>query len=110
VYTYDPTSGTHFAREIREQPDVISRLAALDLAKIANRIRQSSSGLVRLVGHGSSDNAASYGGYAFGLGPGMTAVRDSISLGVYYRSQVVLAGSTVIGLSQFGRTPDAPRG
>ena len=35
---------------------------------------------VRMVGHGSSDNAASYGVYAFGLLPGWTALRDSISL------------------------------
>ena len=33
-----------------------------------------------MVGHGSSDNAASFGVYAFGLLPGLTAVRDSISL------------------------------
>ena len=39
---------------------------------------------MRLVGHGSSDNAASYGVYAFGLLPGWTAMRDSMSLTIYY--------------------------
>ena len=37
-----------------------------------------------MVGHGSSDNAASYGVYAFGLLPRWTAVRDSITLTVHY--------------------------
>ena len=39
---------------------------------------------IRMVGHGSSDNAAAYGVYAFGLLPGWTALRDSITLTVYY--------------------------
>jgi glucosamine--fructose-6-phosphate aminotransferase (isomerizing) len=59
-----------------------------------------------MVGHGSSDNAASYGVYAFGLLPRWTALRDSITLGVYYESDLDLSGAAVLGLSQSGRTPD----
>ena len=62
--------------------------------------------LVRMVGHGSSDNAASYGIYAFGLLPQWTAMRDSITLTVHYGTPLDMSGSTVIGLSQSGRTPD----
>ena len=62
--------------------------------------------LVRMVGHGSSDNAASYGVYAFGLLPHWTAMRDSITLTVHYGTPLDMTGSTVIGLSQSGRTPD----
>ena len=36
--------------------------------------------LVRIVGHGSSDNAASFGVYAFGLLPSLDGMRDSITL------------------------------
>ena len=61
---------------------------------------------VRMVGHGSSDNAASYGMYAFGLLPGWTALRDSISLTVYYGATLDMSTSTVLALSQSGRTPD----
>ena len=61
---------------------------------------------MRFAGHGSSDNAASYGVYAFGLLPGWTALRDSISLSVYYGARLDLRGSSVIALSQSGRTPD----
>ena len=61
---------------------------------------------IRFAGHGSSDNAASYGVYAFGLLPGWTALRDSISLSVYYGARLEQRGSSVIALSQSGRTPD----
>ena len=69
-------------------------------------MRERGPGAVRLVGHGSSDNAASYGVYAFGLLPGWTALRDSISLSVYYGAELDLARSCVVALSQSGRTPD----
>src|ERR1044071_9396826 len=59
-----------------------------------------------MVGHGSSDNAASYGIYAFGLLPRWTALRDSITLSVYYDTGPEMAGSLVVGLSQSGQTPD----
>ena len=62
--------------------------------------------VVRLVGHGSSDAAASYGVYAFGLLPGWTALRDSISLTVYSDAKLDHTGSCVLALSQSGRTPD----
>jgi len=45
-----------------------------------------------MVGHGSSDNAASYGVYAFGLLPRWTAVRDSITLTVHYDTPIDLSG------------------
>ena len=61
---------------------------------------------VRMAGHGSSDNAASYGVYAFGLQPHWTALRDSISLTVYYGAELDLSGCTALMLSQSGRTPD----
>ena len=59
-----------------------------------------------MVGHGSSDNAASYGVYAFGLLPHWTALRDSISLTVYYGAELDMSGCTALALSQSGRTPD----
>jgi glutamine---fructose-6-phosphate transaminase (isomerizing) len=44
--------------------------------------------------------------YAFGLLPGWTALRDSISLTVYYGASIDFSGSAVIALSQSGQTPD----
>jgi glucosamine--fructose-6-phosphate aminotransferase (isomerizing) len=100
--------GSFFHAEIREQPAALERLLEHDaeIARIAAIARERGSRLVRMVGHGSSDNAASYGVYAFGLMPRWTAMRDSITLTVHYDTPLDLSGSTVIGLSQSGRTPD----
>jgi glutamine---fructose-6-phosphate transaminase (isomerizing) len=95
-------------REIREQPAALRRLLEHreEYAAVAKLARARDVKLVRLVGHGSSDNAASFGVYAFGLLPGLTALRDSISLSVYYRAETDLRGSCVVALSQSGQTPD----
>jgi glutamine---fructose-6-phosphate transaminase (isomerizing) len=103
-----PDPGSLLRREIREQPAALRRLLEHrgHYAEVAEVARRRGSSLVRLVAHGSSDNAASYGVYAFGLLPGLTALRDSISLSVYYGAEVDLRGSCVVALSQSGRTPD----
>jgi len=105
----EPTGpGAILLREIREQPAALERLLAEEdrYAAVAESMREHGLTTVRMVGHGSSDNAASYGVYAFGLLPGWTALRDSISLSVYYGAEIDLAGSCVLALSQSGRTPD----
>jgi glucosamine--fructose-6-phosphate aminotransferase (isomerizing) len=100
--------GSDLLGEIREQPGGLLRLLEheAEYAAVADHARSRSARIVRMVAHGSSDNAASYGVYAFGLLPAWTAMRDSISLSVYYDAEIDLAGSCVIGLSQSGRTPD----
>jgi glucosamine--fructose-6-phosphate aminotransferase (isomerizing) len=101
-------TGARFFAEVREQPEALRRLLEHDdeIARIAGIVRERNLRLVRMVGHGSSDNAASYGVYAFGLLPRWTAMRDSITLSVHYATPLDMSGSTVIGLSQSGRTPD----
>jgi glutamine---fructose-6-phosphate transaminase (isomerizing) len=100
--------GSALRDEIREQPDALRRLLTheSEFADVAQDARRRSQTLVRLVAHGSSDNAASYGVYAFGLLPGWTALRDSISLTVYSGAQIDMRGSFVVGISQSGLTPD----
>ncbi len=100
--------GARFLAEIREQPAALRRLLEQDgeIGRLAEIVRTRDARLVRIVGHGSSDNAASFGVYAFGLLPRWTAMRDSITLTVHYGTPVDMSGSTVIGLSQSGRTPD----
>ena len=100
--------GELFLDEIREQPAALRRLLShgTELETVTRAIVEHAPTVVRLVGHGSSDAAASYGVYAFGLLPGWTAMRDSISLTVYYDSKVDLSSSVVIALSQSGETPD----
>jgi glucosamine--fructose-6-phosphate aminotransferase (isomerizing) len=104
----EPAAGELFSSEIREQPAAIARLLEQRrlYASAGRKLAKLQPSVVRLVGHGSSDNAASYGVYALGLLPGWTAMRDSISLAIYYGAQVDFARSAVVALSQSGRTPD----
>ena len=101
-------AGALFLAEIGEQPQALLRLVeqAPEFERIASVVRERRARTIRMVGHGSSDNAASYGMYAFGLLPGWTALRDSISLSVYYGAELDMTGCTVLALSQSGRTPD----
>ena len=100
--------GELFLGEIREQPEALLRLLEqeAEFEAVTKAMRDRRPAVVRLVGHGSSDAAASYGVYAFGLLPGWTAMRDSISLTVYYDAKLDLSDSVVIALSQSGETPD----
>jgi len=99
--------GALFMGEILEQPRALRALLEHDdeFARVAEVARERGR-LVRFVGHGSSDNAATYGVYAFGLLAGWTAVRDSIALTVYFGAEPEMSNSTVVALSQSGRTPD----
>src|SRR5947208_14059754 len=101
-------AGAQFLAEIREQPRALLGLLEheREFARVAAAARERGTTLVRIVGHGSSDNAASYGIYAFGLLPQWTALRDSITLTTYYGSELDVSGSIVLALSQSGRTPD----
>jgi glucosamine--fructose-6-phosphate aminotransferase (isomerizing) len=99
--------GSRFLHEIREQPGVLEQLAAQvwpDIQAVARAAAGARS--VRLVAHGSSDNAASYGVYAFPLLANIAAFRESISLLTYYGSAPDLHDSVVVAVSQSGRTPD----
>ena len=107
----DDAPGARLLDDIRGQPESLRALAAELVAfeRVAREAVRRGLTTVRLVGHGSSDNAASYAVYAFGLLPGWTAFRDTISLHVYYDAHVDLRGSCVLALSQSGRTPDVVR-
>jgi glucosamine--fructose-6-phosphate aminotransferase (isomerizing) len=102
------TAGAWFRAEVVEQPAALRRLLddADAVAAAGRAIGRRRPRFVRLVGHGSSDNAAVYGTYAFGLLAGVPAFRDSISLSVYYEAERGLDRSPVVALSQSGRTPD----
>ena len=93
--------------EIGEQPGVLERIRGDGaIPELAARLAAEPSSLVRLAAHGSSDNAATYGIYAFGRLAGRTALRDSISLPVYDGVRLGARGELAIALSQSGETPD----
>jgi glutamine---fructose-6-phosphate transaminase (isomerizing) len=94
--------------EIREQPAVWRRLAddQQRVAELAATLRDAAPPIVRLVAHGTSDHAAAYATYALRLLCGWNAVRDSMSLALYYGVPAARAGELAFGLSQSGATPD----
>ena len=100
--------GASFLAEIHEQPEALARLLEhrAEFRAVARACAEREPVALRLVGHGSSDAAAVYGVYAFGLLPGWTALRDSISLTVYYGARLDFSRSVVVALSQSGSTPD----
>jgi glucosamine--fructose-6-phosphate aminotransferase (isomerizing) len=101
-------AGRRMLEEIREQPAALRRLveSSEGIADVARWLREAPPNAVRLVAHGTSDNAATFGVYAFGLLPHWMALRDSISLTVYYDVEFETDDSVVIALSQSGETPD----
>ena len=104
----DAPPGAQFLAEIREQPAALAGLLEheAEIARVAAAARARGPSFVRMVGHGSSDNASSYGVYAFGLLGRWPAMRDSITLTVHYGTDFEMSGTTAIALSQSGRTPD----
>jgi glutamine---fructose-6-phosphate transaminase (isomerizing) len=102
------SDGELFRSEVREQPAALRSLLARadEICSVGARLAALDAPVIRLVGHGSSDNAASFGIYAFALIAGRTAMRDSISLTTYYGAEISFRGSVVVALSQSGRTPD----
>src|SRR5262245_43014344 len=103
-----PTLGQLFQAEIREQPSALMGLLehAADFESVGRALASRAPRVVRLIGHGSSDNSAVFAVYAFGLLTAWTALRDSISLTVYYDAPLDLSSSAVVALSQSGATPD----
>jgi len=94
--------------EILEQPDVLRRLLreGREVVDLGRRLAGAPPRIVRLAAHGTSDNAATYGVYAFARLAGWTAIRDSISVPVYDGVRPDARGDLAIGLSQSGETPD----
>jgi glutamine---fructose-6-phosphate transaminase (isomerizing) len=98
--------------EIREQPEVLSRLLEAErrpLLRLAQAIRRRRPSVVFLAARGTSDNAALYGHYLFETQLGIPAGLASPSVVTIYRTVPRLRGALVLGLSQSGRSSDIVR-
>src|SRR5438128_1923001 len=100
---------SHFRAEIAEQPEVASRLLAqgADAAmSIGERIREVAPHGFLIAARGSSDHAALYAKYLFGVRNQYLVSLAAPSLFTHYARPPRLEGQCVIGVSQSGESPD----
>mgnify|MGYP005839556507 CR=1 FL=1 len=100
---------TGLYREITEQPAVLERLLAtvLPVARQAVAdIRASKVDWVLIAARGSSDNAATYAKYLFGIQNGLPVALAAPSIYTIYGHPPRIKNALVIGISQSGRSPD----
>jgi Glucosamine 6-phosphate synthetase, contains amidotransferase and phosphosugar isomerase domains len=100
---------SRFREEIGEQPLLASRMLAESrgaVTSIAARIRAAKSRGLVIAARGSSDHAALYAKYLFGVRNRMMVALAAPSLFTSYGSRPDLDGQCVIGISQSGAAPD----
>lgn len=100
---------THFEREIREQPEALSRLLTDGRAPVldaAAAIRARDPLWVVIAARGSSDNAARYAQYVLGLRNRLSVGLATPSLFTLYGAAPRMEQALVIGISQSGQSPD----
>jgi glucosamine--fructose-6-phosphate aminotransferase (isomerizing) len=100
---------SHFRAEIAEQPEVASRLLRQSrdvVAAIGARIREVRPRGYVIAARGSSDHAALYAKYLFGVRNRALVALAAPSLFTHYARPPVLEGQCVIGISQSGASPD----
>jgi glucosamine--fructose-6-phosphate aminotransferase (isomerizing) len=100
---------SRFRDEIGEQPLLALRMLAETrgvVAAIASRVRASNARAFVIAARGSSDHAALYAKYLFGVRNHMLVTLAAPSLFTLYGRPPNLEGQCVIGISQSGSTPD----
>src|SRR5258708_40251648 len=100
---------SHFREEIAEQPAVASRLLQESrdaVAAIGARIHEVRPRGYVIAARGSSDHAALYAKYLFGVRNRSLVALAAPSLFTHYASPPNIEGQCVIGISQSGASPD----
>lgn len=100
---------TFLDQEIEEQPAAAARLldaAWPDLATLADVVRPPGTAGVLLVARGTSDNAARYAQYLWGLRHGLPVTLATPSLVTVYGRSLDLRAHSVVAVSQSGSSPD----
>jgi glucosamine--fructose-6-phosphate aminotransferase (isomerizing) len=93
--------------EISQQPDVIARLIDNPVvAEVAKAIRAANPKYVTIAARGSSDNAARYAQYLFGIHLGLPVALAAPSISTLYGHPPRYQDTVVIGVSQSGKSVD----
>ncbi len=94
--------------EIREQPAVLARLIerSAEIQAIADAVRDRDLEHVVIAARGTSDHAAIYAQYVFGIRLRLPVALAAPSIVSLYHVEPRFARSLVIGISQSGASPD----
>lgn len=98
-----------YQQEIREQPDILRRLlkeAREQVEAVAASVRARPPTYGLLAARGSSDNAARYAQYIWGVNNELTCALAAPSLLSLYSAAPRMHGSLTVGISQSGQSPD----
>ncbi len=96
-------------QEIYEQPQAIQQFLAREIenvSAIAGDISRQSFDYILIAARGTSDNAARYGQYLFGMRNRLPVALAAPSLFTIYNTPPRLERVLVIGISQSGQSPD----
>jgi glucosamine--fructose-6-phosphate aminotransferase (isomerizing) len=98
---------TTLEAEIRQQPGVIANLLdSAAITEVAQAIREARPQYIVLAARGSSDNAARYAQYLFGIHAGLPVALATPSVHTLYGRRPRFQNTVVIGISQSGRSAD----
>lgn len=100
---------THLETEINAQPDVIQQFLAAQqttIDAVAAALRDFDPVFALIAARGTSDNAARYAQYLFGIQAQLPVALATPSVHTLYAAQPKLSRAVVIGISQSGRSPD----
>jgi glucosamine--fructose-6-phosphate aminotransferase (isomerizing) len=98
--------------EINSQPAIIERLLNTEVNNVARLVNTFRSGgkytynYVLIAARGTSDNAARYAQYLFGIHNHLQVALATPSVFSMYHQAPNLSGALVIGISQSGQSPD----
>ena len=100
---------SYLEQEIREQPDVLTRLLAAEVEKaraLAEAVRGRKIQYIMVAARGTSDNAGRYGQYLFGAMNHLPVALAAPSLFSIYGTPPRFGDCLVLGISQSGQSPD----
>jgi glucosamine--fructose-6-phosphate aminotransferase (isomerizing) len=95
--------------EIREQPDVVARIldrSAGPVARVARTLRERGVRSLHIAARGTSDHAAIYAQYVFGVRHRVPVALAAPSIVTLYGAAPAFADTAVVGISQSGSSPD----
>src|SRR5579885_164414 len=100
---------SHMLDEIKEQPEAVRRTVEGErarLAVVAEEIRRRDPAFVLIAARGTSDTAATYAKYLWGLANGLTIALAAPALTPLYGAAPRLRNAVAVGISQSGESTD----